>query len=239
MNRNRAREAVFAGWMLGSVALAVVFREAAWCAVGGVIGLGVRLMGARGAWTPSGRFGFANAITLLRLALAAALPLGFMLLPRLAFVGGVLLLLLLDTLDGWVARRRGEASEHGAAFDMETDALTVMLLGLLSWQHEIVGSWVLIAGLWRYSYALFIALMPSLGEAPRSRFGRIVFAVLMLCLAGSFLPLPRVAVPLAALGTALVSLSFVYSLARSRAFDSAATSSPAASSQERGGRRPA
>src|SRR5262249_58978642 len=110
---------------------------------------------------------------------------------------------------------------------MEPDALGVMLLGLIAWQHHLVAAWVLAAGLWRYAYAALIAVVPGLGEAPRSRFGRVIFIVLMLCLIGMFLPVAGVATPLAATGTVLVSLSFIYSLVRSGSAPRAAESDPA------------
>jgi phosphatidylglycerophosphate synthase len=217
--RSRGRELTFAVWMLASVAAAVALRDVTFCIAGGVMGLAVRLVAARGTWTPSGRFGVANAITLARLALVASLGTLFPLMPRLAFTGVVLAVFLLDGLDGRVARDRGEESAFGAAFDMETDALSAMVLGLILWQSGIVPAWVLIAGLWRYVYAFFIALVPTLGEAPRSRFGRIIYTALMLSLTAAFLPLPTLAsTTLAALGTALVSLSFLLSLRHSRAF---------------------
>jgi phosphatidylglycerophosphate synthase len=215
--RARSRELAYALWMLCGVAVAAVWRQAGWCSAAGVFGLGARLLAARGDWTPSGRLGAANAVTLLRLAIVAALPAALLLLPRLGFTALVLALLGLDALDGWLARRRGEVSAFGAALDMETDALSVMVLALLLWQHGIAGPWVLVAGLWRYLYASIIAVVPPFGEAPRSRFGRVIFAALMLCLAGAFLPLPQLAPVLAATGTVLVSISFLYSFASSRA----------------------
>jgi phosphatidylglycerophosphate synthase len=216
-SRRRGRELAFAAWMLASVAVAVWHRDVVWCAAAAGFGLGARIVAARGAWTPSGRFGVANTVTLLRLALLLLLGPIFVAVPRVAFVAVVFALFALDGVDGWLARRRGEASPFGAALDMETDALGVMVLGLLLWQHRIVGAWVLVAGLWRYSYAAIIAVVPPLGEAPRSRFGRVVFGVLMTTLALAFLPLPHLPSLLAAIGTALVSLSFARSLLQSRA----------------------
>jgi phosphatidylglycerophosphate synthase len=204
--------------MLCCVAVAVARRDVAWCAWGGVVGLGVRILGAHGTWTPSGGFGVANLVTLSRLILVASLGAWFPRLPRLAFVALVLTLLALDGLDGWLARRRGENSTFGATFDMETDALSVMVLGLILWQHRVVGAWVLVAGLWRYVYASAIAVVPSAGEAPRSRFARVIFCTLIVSFAGAFLPVPGLAPILAGIGTTLVSISFVRSLARSRAF---------------------
>jgi phosphatidylglycerophosphate synthase len=214
------RVCAFSLWMLSWVALAVARREVWWCSAGGLVGLAVRVAVARGTWTPSGKFGLANTVTLVRLALVVSLPVLFQVLPPLAFAALVPLLLVLDGLDGELARSRGEASTFGAALDMETDALAVMVLGLLLWAHEEIGPWVLVAGLWRYVYALTVALVPSLGEAPPTRFGRSIFVVLMSCLAGAFLPVPRLPSLLAAVSTAVVSISFVYSLARSQAFTS-------------------
>ena len=116
-----------------------------------------------------------------------------------------------------MARARGEASAFGAAFDMETDALAIMMLSLLLWQHHIVPAWVLAAGLWRYVYAAVVAALPALGEAPRSQLARVVFVVLAVSLVGAFLPIGRAAPLLAAVGTVLVSLSFVRSFAQSAA----------------------
>ena len=61
---------------------------------------------------------------------------------------------LLDIADGWVARRTGTSTAFGARFDMEVDALLVMVLSVLAWQWNKAGGWVLLSGLLRY---LFLA----------------------------------------------------------------------------------
>lgn len=221
-DRERVRTLAYALWMLSAVAAAVFTRDVQWCAAAGVLGLGVRLALAHGRWTPSGHLGVANQITLARLILIALLGILFESVPRFAFVGVVVTIFALDGLDGRVARTRGESSAFGAAFDMETDALGVMVLGLLLWQHGIVGLWVLVAGLWRYVYAAAIAIVPSLSEAPRSRFGRVIYCALMVTLSGAFLPVPGVwSARLAAVGTTLVSYSFLRALRYSRTFATA------------------
>jgi phosphatidylglycerophosphate synthase len=232
VNAERRNMLAFALWMLSGVTLSVARHDVRWCAAAGVLGLGVRVIAARGRWTPSGRFGVANTLTLVRLGLVSVLGAIFPLLPRTAFAGLILALFTLDGIDGWVAKRRGEASPFGAAFDMETDALGVMVMGLIMWQHGLVGPWVLVAGLWRYVYASIIAVMPSLSESPRSRWGRWIFFVLMSSFTGAFLPLPLLTPLLAGLGTVAVSLSFVYGFAQSRPV-AAVTRSRAASAQLR------
>jgi phosphatidylglycerophosphate synthase len=218
--------------MLASVAVSVVLADPTPTATAGALGLLVRLVAARGRWTPTGSFGVANALTLGRLAVVAALGAIFPLLPRVAFAFLVLGIFTLDGIDGWVAKKRREASPFGASFDMETDALCVMMMGLVMWQHHLTGAWVLIAGLWRYLYATIVALMPALSEQPRSRWGRYIFSVLMSSFTAAFLPLPSPLTPLlAAVGTIAVSFSFLYGFAHSRPV--AEARSRAASAQAR------
>ena len=205
----------FAAWMLAGVAAALVTRDATVCGAAGLVALGARLVAARARWTPSRRFGLANQLTLARLIAVAALPALLDALPRAAFAALLGALFALDSIDGRVARARGEASDFGAAFDMETDALTIMMLSLLLWQHGRVPVWVLAAGLWRYAYAAIVALVPALGEAPRSRLARVVFAVLALGLTLAFVLPPAPAAWAAGIATVAVSLSFLRSFAYS------------------------
>jgi phosphatidylglycerophosphate synthase len=105
---------------------------------------------------PFARFGWANRVTLARaalVALAAAL-IGEGDAPRImafaAALGGAAV--VLDFVDGRLARATGLASAFGARFDMETDAALVMVLALLAWQSGHVGPWVLASGLLRYAF---------------------------------------------------------------------------------------
>ena len=43
---------------------------------------------------------------------------------------------VLDGTDGWLARRSGVVSAFGARFDMETDALLIMVLALIAWRWD-------------------------------------------------------------------------------------------------------
>lgn len=108
-------------------------------------------------------FGAANALTLMRAAIAT-LFLGVLAHARLtesltcnsdlrwiltAFAAAGL---LTDGADGWLARHRGTASEFGARFDMETDALFMLTLSLLVHALGEIGGWVLLSGLMRYLF---------------------------------------------------------------------------------------
>jgi phosphatidylglycerophosphate synthase len=60
------------------------------------------------------------------------------------------LALVLDAVDGWVARWSRTASELGARFDGEVDAF--LILGLSVYVAGSVGAWVLLIGLARYAF---------------------------------------------------------------------------------------
>ena len=125
------RSLAYPAWMLSWIVVAIVRHEIAWCTAAGALGLGVQTIAARGWRTASGRFAAANALTVVRLAIVVALPYWLAAISRAAFVALVASLLVLDGVDGRVARARREASDFGARLDMETDALTVMVLSFL------------------------------------------------------------------------------------------------------------
>lgn len=107
---------------------------------------------------PFTRFGPANQITTARAALVA-LVVGLLGEPRIpasaaAAVAVAIVAAMLDGADGWLARRSGMASEFGARFDMEVDALLVLVLATLAWQFEKAGVWVLLSGALRYLFVV-------------------------------------------------------------------------------------
>ena len=98
---------------------------------------------------PLKRVGPANQVPLSRLALTAML--GGLLgesSPAIAWVAAAIAasILLLDGVDGWLARRGGWTSAFGARFDMETDALLILFMAALCWQLDKAGAWILLSG---------------------------------------------------------------------------------------------
>jgi len=135
------------------------------------------------------RFGAANAVTLLRAAMVAFLA-GLALLPTplpgeirsAAIVLGVAGLLL-DGVDGWLARRSGTTSRFGARFDMETDALSVLVFTFLLLRAGQAGPWVLAIGLARYIYVGVGWLWPPLArELPPSLRRKTICVVVVTAL---------------------------------------------------------
>jgi phosphatidylglycerophosphate synthase len=133
--------AVVAGSYDGSAALAF----ALFAAVGLLVWRGL-------ASHRHGSFGPANAITVLRAAIAAGLA-GLLLaepIPAEVAAGAGAAALALDGLDGRLARRTGLESAFGARFDMEVDALLLLVLAALALGSGKAGPWVLAIGLLRY-----------------------------------------------------------------------------------------
>ena len=107
---------------------------------------------------PFARFGPANYATMIRAALVALTAALLVEAPaeRIAWwvVGTTAGLAALDGVDGWLARRTGLASAFGARFDVEVDALLILVLSLFVWRYDKAGVWVLACGSMRY---LFVA----------------------------------------------------------------------------------
>lgn len=207
--------------MLIVTVLAVRYHEPLLASGVGAAALVASFVHARAHRSARGGLAAANLVTLARLLLVAVLPLLAREVPLVAIGAITLGLLALDGVDGRVARARGESSAFGAAFDMETDALTVLVLGLVLHARAGILAWVLIAGDWRYAFALAVAFVPAVGDCPPSPLYRRICGLLVVALALAFVPWPLVARASAAVGTLLVSWSFVHSIVRSRAFASA------------------
>ena len=136
-----------AGWIVGTA-----------CAVTMAVAL------ARGLARSSGdRLGPASWVTLAR----ATLAIGVVALAADSFTGDTPVALLvtlagvalvLDAVDGWVARRTRTATALGARFDGEVDAF--LILGLSVYVAPAYGAWVLAIGAARYVFLAGQWLLP-------------------------------------------------------------------------------
>jgi phosphatidylglycerophosphate synthase len=167
--------------------------------------------------TPSARgLGAANRVTLLRATLL--LPVATLAL-RPASLGDTgywwiiavsTVAMLMDGVDGWVARRAG-ATEFGARFDMELDALLLLALAVLVWLGGKVGPWVVLIGALRYLFVAAGWIWPALDAAlpPSTRRKTVCVlqgAALLVCL-GPIIP-GIAAKAVAAVALALLVYSF-------------------------------
>ncbi len=127
------------------------------------------------AFHPFSVFGWPNAVTLGRTVIATLIAgytaeiSAWSLDPssRLAWTFAILAFtaVALDGLDGWLARNVGPRSAFGARFDMESDALLIMILSVLALVLGKAGPWVLLIGGLRYIFVAAAYLLPWL-DAP-------------------------------------------------------------------------
>jgi phosphatidylglycerophosphate synthase len=169
-----------------------------------------------GGHAPHGRFGAANRVTLARGMIASllggAVPAVTELSAEALWVasGAALLALVLDGVDGWMARRTRMASAYGQHLDINFDTLTMGILALLAWQGGKAGPWVLAIGLARYAFVAAGWVWPWLNaELPFSQRRRVIcvvqIAVLLVCLTPFMVPPMSSLAAVAALGLLLFS----------------------------------
>lgn len=188
----RLSAAAYAG---GGLVLVAILAVALPASLGQALVAYGLIVGAVFWWLPAHRphqsFGLANGATLLR-GVAVAVFAG--LLGAGAGEQGWLVAALaagalaLDGLDGWLARRLGSESPFGARFDMEVDAVLILVLAALVFDTGKAGVWVLAAGGLRYAFVAAQAFAPALrATLPESRRRKAIcvlqIAALIVCLA--------------------------------------------------------
>jgi phosphatidylglycerophosphate synthase len=95
--------------------------------------------------------------------------------------------MLLDGLDGWLARRTSTSTDFGARFDMELDAFLILALSILVLLTGQTGPWVILIGLLRYLFVaagfVWSTLQTSLPASQRRKIICVVQGVtLVVCL---------------------------------------------------------
>jgi phosphatidylglycerophosphate synthase len=153
------------GWLLGIA-----------CGVGTNVALarGLDHFGA-GALSPADR------VTLVRATLVGAVaalvadafvrPVAVPALVTLSVVA-----LILDAIDGWVARRTGTVSPLGARFDGEVDALLILVMSV--YVSNSIGPWVLAIGAARYLFLVAGWLLPWMRAPLPPRYWRKTVAAI-------------------------------------------------------------
>ncbi|HEV8316861.1 MAG TPA: CDP-alcohol phosphatidyltransferase family protein [Vicinamibacterales bacterium] len=162
------------------------------------------------------RFGPANHVTMIRAMLVALIAglIGEPTTPRVAGAasGAAVIMTVLDGVDGFLARRSRMASIFGARFDMETDAVFVMAMSILVWQHTKTGPWILLGGMMRYAFILAGSWLPWMARPLRpTRRARVISACHMAGLSVALAPV--VPPPLSAIVVASTLAALTWSFA--------------------------
>nr|WP_232376870.1 CDP-alcohol phosphatidyltransferase family protein [Amycolatopsis aidingensis] len=201
--------------LLGLLAATTGLGAAGWLAGGGY-GLAVYLALTLALRRGRGPLGPASQVTLVRAtltggvtALAAEAMTGKA--PTVPLVALATIALVLDAVDGKVARSTGTASPLGARFDMEVDASLILVLSALV--AGSLGGWVLAIGLMRYAFLAAGVVWPWLRAPLPPRPGRKTVAaaqgIVLVAAASEVFP-----PPVALAGTALALAALTWSFGR-------------------------
>ena len=226
--------------MASVVAQAVLLGALLWVVGAGIAGAAVGVTCGVLGWTVLARtlaehgragLGPADHVTITRGALAcvvAALTIDAALAASadssLVLIASVAL--VLDAVDGWVARRTRTTSALGARLDMEVDAFLILVLSVAA--SGVLGWWVLATGAFRYLLLVATWALPWLGGAVPPRYWRKAVAALqgvVLTLAVARVLPDGGATGAVVLALALLAWSFgtqVVALWRTRASDTGA-----------------
>lgn len=192
----------------------VVLATPVWAIVAYAFCATLVMVGLRHGY-PHAVFGLCNTVTLGRAALLS------MLFGALFEVDTVspwvvfwvaLLILSLDGVDGWLARRSKLKSDFGARFDMETDAALGAVLAVWLLTSGTTGLEILVLGFMRYAFVVaglaWSALRRELPESMRRKAICVVQIGALITLVFPHLPDNFVA-PISIIAAALLFVSFV------------------------------
>jgi phosphatidylglycerophosphate synthase len=166
--------------VLAVLSATVGLDDSGWV-VGTTCGVVTYLLLVNGIARSGNALGPADRVTLLRATLVGAVaalvadsfnrPAPVKTLVALSAVA-----LVLDGVDGWVARRTATMSKLGARFDLEVDAFLLLVLSV--YVAPSVGAWVLAIGAARYAFVAASWLMPWMRGSPPPRYWCKVVAVI-------------------------------------------------------------
>ena len=131
--------------------------------------------------------GYANYVTAFRLLLLIIIGTCFLVLSNWAISIILILVVLLDVLDGFLARKLNQQSDFGLYFDMETDAYFVALAACMLYLKGMAPAWILIVGFMRYlNVAVYQILQLKPKKEAKQRFASTIAGTLFVVLALSF-----------------------------------------------------
>ena len=164
---------------------------------------------------PFAIFGQANQVTTARAVFVALVAgtIGESTMPIIAAgaAAAAMAVTMMDGVDGWLARSRRMASAFGARYDMEVDALLILVLSVLAFTRDKAGAWVIVSGLARYVFVAAGWTWPWM-ERPlvpsRRRQAVCVIQIVALIVIAEPMVVPPVSEVLAAFALGLLCASF-------------------------------
>lgn len=115
---------------------------------------------------PHPSLGLCNLVTLSRLVIVGVLCVVVMagIAPNWATFSIAAIALGLDGIDGWLARKQDRASDFGARFDVEVDAIFALVLAIYAATNGAAGAYVILLGLPHYLFWIAKMQLPWLNQ---------------------------------------------------------------------------
>ena len=159
--------------------------------------------------------GYASWVTVIRLSIIFILGFTYQQLEGFMLFIGFLIAIVLDGVDGFLARKFDQSSRVGEGIDMESDAFMVLLI---SWMHFDSGSlpwWILIPGGLRYYYELgFFWLRDQGADVPSKRIRATVAVIFFVALLTPFILSSKLSLIIVCIASTLIVLSFIASITK-------------------------
>lgn len=133
-------------------------------------------------------FGYANSVTTLRILIIASIGIFYSQLSLGVLFSALMLTVVLDWVDGKIAKIKGEVSEFGSYLDMEADAFYVLTTTVLLYHLDLFSGWIVLIGLLRYIHVILThVILPQKKTEPRLQINAIAAGILFIAL-----PLPLI-----------------------------------------------
>ena len=153
--------------------------------------------------------GYANWITGFRLLLIIIGSFLFVSFSGKLILAIMLSAVILDVVDGFLARKFKQTSLFGQYFDMEVDAFFVLLMCFYYYIHGGVGWWILIPGSLRYIYRVLISLIPKPNFIEKKRkYASYIAGLFFILLVGCLIAPNNILEPFLMIGSILIVASF-------------------------------
>ncbi len=197
--------------MLAATVVALIYASSTILNLTVILSIGAMIVLNYGIWKKlHPAYGYANLVTGFRFGLLLCATSMYHVLSTPLFIALVVLVMIADGVDGYLARRYHQETLFGEVFDTEVDAFLALSLSfLIWWEHRDCG-WVLVAGLLRYGFVIVYRLLgwhlrtrPSMYEA------KVIAVIFFISLLVPFVLPWNMAIWIVAAGCALVTISFL------------------------------
>lgn len=131
--------------------------------------------------------GYPNWITLFRFLSICVLGLFLPLLSSYQAFFAFAFIILIDGLDGWVARKTQQITEIGSRLDGETDAFMVLLLTLYHIKAGKIPDWIILPGMMRHIFGILSYFFETPREYTSRRFRATIAVIFFVTLLFAFI----------------------------------------------------